>query len=302
MFDSLRTVLRRVQKKVRPPQRKEVVVFDLDGDLDYMALAARCRTQNEFNRLHIGLENVCTPRELADIAKLAKSRKGFAATRSWLKSYRTWTPELFDAPQRYERQAITPHMILYRSPEREAGDKDLLVAFTDNARRLLMPVCVFLQFLDSRSWDVVVLKKCSRNSYLLGLEGIATDFRGLVEFIQTELGTARYRRVMTFGASAGGFAAIWAAILLAAQRGISVGGAPPRAPSPITVEDQCAPQGTDLCFVFASDSVADRRSALALQELVGGRLCPVPGSHRHNPIGPLMKNGKFGEFIDEILA
>lgn len=301
MFDSLRTVLRRVQKKVRPPRRKEVVVFDIGGGFDYPELAARCRTQNEFNRLHIGLENVCTPLELAEIATLAASRKAFPATRAWLKTYRGWTPELFDAPQRFERRAISPHMILYRSKERDPGDKSLLVAFTDNARRLLMPVCVFLQFLDSRSWDVVVLKKCSRNSYLLGLEGIATDFRGLVEFIRTDLGTARYRRVMTFGASAGGFAAIWAAILLQAQRGISVGGSPPRSSSPMTIEDQRAPQGTDLCFVFASDSTVDRQSALALQELFGGRLCPVPGSHRHNPIGPMMKTGKFGAFIDELL-
>ncbi len=192
-------------------------------------------------------------------------------------------------------------MILYQSKERDPGDKSLLIAFTDNARRLLMPVCVFLQFLDSRSWDVVVLKKCSRNSYLLGLEGISTDFRGLVEFIQTTLGTAGYQRVVTFGASAGGFAAIWAAMLLKAQRGISVGGAPPKASAAAADGDQRAPQGTDLCLVFAADSAADHKSALALQDLFGGRLCPVPGSHRHNPIGPLMKNGKFGEFIDELL-
>jgi hypothetical protein len=97
MFASLRTALRGVQKKVRPRQRKEVVVFDIDG-IDYPELAARCRTQNEFNRLHIGLENVCTPLELAEIATLAASRKGFPATRSWLKNYRAWTPDLFDAP------------------------------------------------------------------------------------------------------------------------------------------------------------------------------------------------------------
>jgi hypothetical protein len=161
---------------------------------------------------------------------------------------------------------------------------------------------VFLQFLDSRSWDVVVLIKCSRNSYLLGLEGISTDFRGLVEFVQTTLGTARYRRVMTFGASAGGFAAIWAAILLEAQRGISVGGAPAKASSVATNGDQRTPQGTDLCFVFAADSVADHKSALALEKLFGGRLYPVPDSPRHNPIGPLMKSGKFGDFIDKLLA
>jgi hypothetical protein len=69
----------------------------------------------------------------------------------------------------------------------------------------------------------------------------------------------------------------------------------------VTIGDQRAPQGTDLCAVFAADSAADQQSALALQELFGGSLFPVRGTHRHNPIGPLMKNGQFGEFIDEVL-
>jgi hypothetical protein len=302
MFDYLRTVQRKLQKKLRPRRRKEVVVFDIDGDFDYLELAARCRTQNEFNRLHIGLENVCTPGELAEIAKLAKARKGLAATRSWLKNYQMWTPELFDAPQRFERRAISRHMILYQSPERDACDKDLLVAFADNARRLLMPVCVFLQFLDSPSWDVVVLKKCSRDSYLLGLEDTSVDFSGLIEFIQTTLSPMQYRRVITLGTSGGGFAAILAAHLMGAQRGISIGGSPPKLAQSPTIGKQRASHRTDFCFVFASESAVDHQSALALLGLFGGRLCPVPGTHRHNPIGPMMKNGQFGEFIDEILA
>jgi hypothetical protein len=303
MFDSVRKALRKLKKKLRPRQRKvklnrdEAIVFGIEGSFDYPKLAARCRTQNEFNRLHIGLENVCTPRELANITKLV-----FPATRSWLKHYHTWTPELFDAPQRYERREISPHMILYQSSEADARDKDLLVAFTDNARRLLMPICAFLQFLDSRMWDVVVLKKCSRDSYLLGLEGISTDFCGLVEFVHTTLSPMQYQRVITLGASAGGYAAILAALHLGAERGISISGSPPRTHLAAMVGDRQAAPGTDLCYVFGQDSATDRQSALVLSDLFGGgRLCPVPGVHGHNPLSYLLKNGQFAEFIDKIL-
>jgi hypothetical protein len=256
---------------------------------------------NEYNQLHIGLENVCTPRELAEIAKLARSRWGFKATRSWLKNYQTWTPDLFDSPQGYERRSISRHVIMYQSPERDARGKGLLVAFTGNARRLMMPVCVFLQHLDSRSWDVVVLKKCARNSYQLGLEGISADFPGLIEFIQTTFSSTQYRRVITFGTSGGGFAAILAARLMGAQRGISIGGSAPKIAQSSAIGKQRESDGTDLRFVYASDSAVDHQSALALLDHFGGRLWPVPGTS-HNTIGRMMKTGQFGEFIDEMLA
>src|SRR5262245_35587184 len=109
MFDSVRAALRKLERRLRVRQRSfmlnlaDAVDFHIEGSFDYPKLAARCRTQNEFNRLHIGLENVCTPRELAAIAELVKRRGGFPATRSWLKNYHAWMPALLDAPQRYGR-------------------------------------------------------------------------------------------------------------------------------------------------------------------------------------------------------
>ena len=301
MFDSLRKALRKLRKRLRLRPRDKAAVFEIVGDFNYLELAARCPTQNKLNRLHIGLENVCTPRELAEIDKLARSRREFEATRLWLKKYQMWTPELFDRPQDYGRRTISRHVILYQSPEREACNKDLLVAFAGNARRLMMPVSVFLQFLDCRLWDVAVFKKCTRNSYLLGLEGISADFPGLVDFIETTLAPTKYRRVITLGTSGGGFAAILAARLMGAERGISIGGSLPKVAQSSTIGKQRASDRPDLCFVYASESAVDHQSALALLRFFGGRLCPVPGTS-HNPIGSMMKNGQFGDFIEEMLA
>jgi len=161
---------------------------------------------------------------------------------------------------------------------------------------------VFLQYVDSNLWDVVVLKKCARNSYLLGVEGIASDFFGLVDYVGATVSAAHYRRVMTFGPSGGGFAAAWAAALMGANRGISVCGGVPNPPPSLASEDERPPRGVDLCFVFGADNARDHQSALALMGLFGGRLRPIPGIPNHGVLGRLMKRGQLGEFLDEMLA
>jgi hypothetical protein len=301
MFHYLQQALRRL----RP---KEIILLGIediepDGAFDYLKLASRCRTQNEFNRLHIGLENVLVPLELAYIAMLAKTSEIPEPSRLWLQRIgRKWTPEMFDTPQRYERRSFSRHVILYQNPERDVRNKGLLVAFSGNGRRMMMPISVFLQFLDSRLWDVVVLKKCARNSFLLGLEDVSTDFRGLVEFVETTVSSMQYRRVITLGTSSGGFAATWAAVLMDADRGISVCGRPPSQLPSLPMGYQEAPHGADLCFVYGGDCAQDHLSALALLDLFGGRLRPVPDIDRHGVLGELLKRGQLAEFLDEMLA
>jgi hypothetical protein len=276
--------------------------IELAGRFDYLRRASRCRTQNEFNRLHIELENILTPLELAGIAKLAKMSTSPEPSRLWLERIQKWKPELFESPQGYERRSFSRHVTLYQNPKGEAHDKGLLVAFSGDARRLMMPTSVFLQFVDSRMWDVVVLKKGSRNSYLLGLDSVATDFHGLVEYLQTTFTPAQYRRVMTLGTSSGGFAAAWAAFLMGADRGISVGGGPPRPLPALTAGDQPAPDGVDLCYVYGMDCPQDHQAALLLLDIFGGRLRPVPDIDAHGVLSRLLKSGKLAEFLDEMLA
>lgn len=278
----------------------EFIRSDLErhNGFDYLKLASRCTTQNTFNRLHIELENICTPRELVGIAKLAETSELPTPTFKWLRKIGRWAPNLFNAPQRYDRRLFSWPVMLYQDPEHDMREKGLLVAFSSNARRLMMPISVFLQHVDSRRWDVVVLKK-SAHSYLLGLEGVSTDLRGLTEYVETTLSSRQYRRVITLGVSAGAFAAIWAAVLMGADRGISVGGCPPR-PLPCSMGDQRAPHGADLCFVYGS--AQDHQSALALLDFFGGRLRPVPEVDTHGVLGQLLKRGQFGEFLNEMLA
>ena len=80
-------ILDHVQKTLRVRVLHERTHFDVGNDdsFDYLNSTATRRTQNMFNRLHIELENVCTPRQLVDIAKLAETSGLPPPTRTWLK-------------------------------------------------------------------------------------------------------------------------------------------------------------------------------------------------------------------------
>jgi hypothetical protein len=295
--------------------------------LDYATLAARCRTQNEFNRLHIDLENVLTPAEIAELTQLEEvgpeddavnrevKRSGpkpvgglkRGTLSAWLGRLRNWAPQLFEAPQHYQRRAIADHVTLYHDPACHARDKDLLVAFAGAGRRLLMPIAVFLQFLDSDRWDVVVLKRCPRNSFLLGLGGVSNDFPGLIAYLQAAMSPTQYRRVITLGTCAGGYPALWAALLMNAERGISIGGFPPKpAPSsaqenqPVVYQPSVVPHEVDLRFVYGADYARDHQFAIALSDLFGGQLWPVPDIDKHGVFGVLLRRGQLAPFLEQI--
>ena len=303
MFRNLQQVLR-----WRAPNAFKRSAQEHASSFDYAELASHCRTQNEFNRLHIELENVLTPLELADIAGQADIGAHPRPTHAWIEKIRKWTPQLFDTPQRYRRQKVSEHVILYQDPERPMRDKGLLLAFSGNARRLMVPVSVFLQFVDSCSWDVVVLRKDQRNSYLSGL-GASADFPGLVEYVQAAVGTKAYQRVITLGTSAGGFFAAWAAVLMDAYRGISAGGGlPSTLPSLVQADKSlirtrpATPREADLCFIYGRDHDRDHRSALLLLDLFGGRLLPIPDVQVHGVLGALLKRCELAAFMNEMLA
>ncbi len=148
-----------------------------DGPPDYAALASRCRTKNEFRRLHIDLENTLAPAELREIKKLIDTQGQDAPGRGWMGALQELSPTLFEAPQAYQRHALASRATLYQDPASDVAKKGLLVAFTGDARRLMLPVCVVLQLIDSRRWDVVVLRKTAITPFCRGWRTYRATFR-----------------------------------------------------------------------------------------------------------------------------
>jgi hypothetical protein len=191
---------------------------------EYLPLALECRTQNQFNRLHIHLENILSPREFALLADLAKRQQFPERSRNWLEKIGGLSPSLFDSPQAYSRRALSENVLFYQDPERAPATKTLLVGFAGDARRLMLPIAVFLQCLDARAWDLVLLRKGpQKRPFSKGVEGVSRHLPSVLSYVNRLVAARRYRRIVTLGTSGGGFYAIVAAILLDGASGVSIG-------------------------------------------------------------------------------
>jgi hypothetical protein len=276
---------------------------------EYLPLALRCRSKNEFNLLHIAYENILAPIEFSHFMDLVLTQQLPQRTYEWLRKIAELSPGLYDSPQGFRREILAENVVFYRNPSDDAAAKSLLVGFTGNARRLMMPIAIFLQCLDSRVWDVLLLRKgMEQKSYSDGVHGVADSFPTLIEYVQTAVCVEKYGRVVTYGTSGGGFSAILAAVLMRSARGISVCGASPSLPPEPWLASQLAvlrtyPEGSPhLRYFYGANSPSDIEAALSLQSLFGGELHPVAGVDDHYALKPMLKAGEFPAFLNEVLG
>jgi hypothetical protein len=276
---------------------------------EYLPLALECRTQNQFNRLHIHLENILAPPEFVRLADLARREQLPEQSCNWLKKIAGLSPGLFDQPQAFSRRALSENVLFYQDREREAAGKSLLVGFAGDARRLMLPIAVFLQCFDAHAWDVVLLRKGPNKwPYSKGVEGVSRHLPAALNYVKTSIAAGQYRRIVTLGMSGGGFYAILAAILLDGARGVSIGGALPKTALGFRLRWQLAfhrafaEREPEFKFVYSADHDRDRRAATAMQSAFGGIPCPVAGVADHNPLAPLLARGALAEFLNELLA
>jgi hypothetical protein len=279
-----------------------------DGPLNYTALASNCRTKNEFRRLHIDLENTLAPGEICEIKKLTDVQDPDAPGRLWVGELQKLSPTVFDAPRPYGRRPLSPQATLYQVPSPSRAERGLIVAFSGNARRLMLPTCIILQHLDSRRWDVLVLRKNGGTSFLRGLEGVAKSFPELIRYVQSTVSARRYRRTVALGTSGGGSAAIMAALLLGADRGVSIGGNLMRSHPDKWLQRRiawaglkAAVFGRELWYVYGSDYSPDVEATNALRNRFGGELHPIPGADEHNVLRWLLERGRLAAFLEGII-
>ena len=273
----------------------------------YLALTSRCRTENQLNKLHIDIERLFAPLEICSIADLAKVQQLPPQSGRWLDKISSFSPGIFDSPQRFSRQHLSENVLLFQDTNQDATEKSLLVAFCGNGHRLQMPISLFLQCLDAREWDVVLVHKGpKKRPYIRGVEGVSAHLPGVIRFIRVRTSLAPYKRVTTLGTSAGGYAAILAAILMHAARGISICGSPPQAPLGFwlrwKLRQASAGDKPELEFVHGADFERDHAASLSLLSSFGGRVRSIAGVGDHNVLFALLKRGQLAEFLREVLT
>jgi hypothetical protein len=254
-------------------------------------------------------EEKLTPGEFSELLEAAE---GFRPdTRAWLRKVAAFAPRVQSAPQGFRRSSLHPEIDLYRDPDVPASGKRLLVACSGKGNRLMVPIFSFLQHLPSREFDIVLLRDMRRNHYLTGIPGYAASLPELTARLRADLRPERYKGLLCYGTSMGGFAALRLGLLLRATRAVSVGGRFPWHVNRLTRADGISlPAFDPLCpcvsmeshsAMFAVYSAAHEPDRIDAERLCTmQRVTPVavPGPATHNVIRNLFNDGKLSGFYN----
>lgn len=267
--------------------------------------AARCRTVNEFNRLQIALENRITPLEFGTLAQAVECHDIPSSIRLWIDELgaqlqRSGKP----AHEGFRRSRLKPNLYLY-SDGGPSPAKTLVIAFSGNARRLMMPTATFLQHLDASAFDILFISRHPKSNYRNGICGLATSLEGLIDMLRGLLADVDYKQVMTYGTSSGALPALLAALYLDLDQGVGVGGLSLDHARWRDIQQDTAFQGAlkrwngrpHLIWIYGDQHERDRNAALAIRNVLPVSLHAVGGVREHTALSRYLAAGELREFL-----
>jgi hypothetical protein len=305
----------------------------------YARLVSRCRTINHLNRVHIALAEHLTPAEMAllraeipppsvlwsgALSSTLGRRRGLVgktvrrlrprltfpnASYEWLDEMeRLLAKSGKPSPERFVRRRVAPNVQSFSDGGAKAG-KTLVLGFTGLARRLFMPIPVFLQHLDAERFDLLLLRDPSRRGFRDGLEGVAGGLEGTLDAVGALVRRDDYRAVVALGTSGGGLPAVLTALRLGLDKAVSVSGRGPCDPrwqavgGDALLADLAARAGAEpnVLLVHAADSEPDAVSARSLAAVVPARTFVVRAAGGakvgHNALHPLLLESRLAAFL-----
>ncbi|MEM9576704.1 MAG: non-ribosomal peptide synthetase [Pseudomonadota bacterium] len=153
----------------------------------------------------------CSDSESAGFIESMRIKRAFAQQLAEMRRYLPKHP----AGLKWQRQDIAPGVLLYSDPAVPAQKKDLIVGFSGNRMRLLMPAFRILDALDPEKHDLLLLADHSRNLFRNGIPSVCADVPALGLFISQFCAGGGYNRLLGIGTSGGSLAVV--AMGIAAQ-------------------------------------------------------------------------------------
>jgi hypothetical protein len=300
-------------------QRDEAVLDRSQDRLDrvyrlYRKHLARCRTENQLNRLHIVLGNYMTPMEVRYFKAALADDPSNQAARRWMANLDHFMPIKKARPFEFERRATHRAFTQYTADTASAQQKTLIIAFAGNFHRLMLPTPAFLDCLDPALYDVIMLRDFRRSLFIKGIPGLGGDFFEAMSNLEEHFAPHSYRTIIALGTSGGGVPALLAAILLKASRGISVGGTDfarfsARVKSCGMSDEAYAallasrPEPfPDLFLVYSAGYAHDADAARAMHERVPSQLWEVHDCEGHLLLAQKLEQGKLPAFMAKLLG
>ena len=188
----------------------------------YRRYTKRCRTENQFNRVHIVLDNYMTPAEVRHFAAALAAEPAESPSRRWIATLQGSMPVKAARPVEFQRHEHARGVTHYTASAFPDAEKTLIIGFSGIHHRLMMPTAWLLDCLNPRLYDVLVLRDFSRRSFAAGLPRLGNDLLEALSGLRKHCDPRAYRKAASLGTSAGGVPAIIAAIALGLDRGIAL--------------------------------------------------------------------------------
>lgn len=303
----------------------------------YRRAARRCRSFNQLNALHIALDNRMTPLELMALREgqgrwfLLRTllQRGRHLLQQALRRDDTvttpdtqrdrWLRKLLDLyaqaanpqPEPYRRRKLSRHLKLY-SADGERRDKTLLICFVGSSQRPFLPLPVFLQHVDAKRHDVLLVGYPRGKGLREGLPELAGTFEESIDKLRDVAQLDAYRRCVALGTSGGGTPALLTALRLGLPAALSAGGGSP------TDKRWFAALGEDVgdvarryaaaltrpphvMLAFGVDAQKDVAAAEAFAQCVPADLRPISDARRevpHNVFQLLISRRRLRGFLE----
>lgn len=317
----------------------------------YERLLETCGSENQRNRVHILLENRMTPEELVALrahyvssgepgrAELAARRalgKGARLlphrsappetvdsrlSRATIEHTQSWIGRLYGlflhagdpAPVACTRRHLRHDVVVF-SDGGPRERKTLLLCFSGNAHRMMLPMPVFLQNLRPPDVDVVWLRTQRGQGYRTGIRGISDSLATSIEGLRILLKPEVYRRLAVMGTSGGGLPAIMTGLQLGADAVLSVGGNNPHderwsahgdgtgVPERLRQLSEPLARRPDICLVHGANHGNDAVSAAAVAAILPRtRTVSVRGAD-HNALVPLLQRRRLRALFESTIV
>ena len=180
----------------------------------------------------------------------------------------------------------------------------------------MMPIPAFLQYIDEKIYDVLVLVDPSKLCYHSGIPDFGFTLEESINNLSDIISTKKYEQITTFGASGGGCASLYVGAYLNAKKAISVG-----ACHPLDYEDtklrlseknltgsefdkllsmRRNEYQTNIKVIYSDRHDGDKKSAINFtKHLINVNLFPIDGES-HNALEELRIKQKLKLLMDDL--
>lgn len=311
----------------------------------YRRLTRGCQSLNQLNAVHLALEFRMTPLDVMSIwsglmldarpgwperarlwllrrsarlpllgktrllLRLLAARRLHTHQRVWISKHRRRLKLAGDMPPvPFVRRRLRRAVSLYEDGGDRHG-KTLLICFSGNARRMMMPTPLFLQHIDPRAVSIGYLMTERHHGYRNGVLGVGDSLESAIDGLVDLLCLREYKRVAVAGASGGGLPAILAGLRLGADAVLAAG---PNNPNDHRWAKFMNDEGAASLFhrfmndsrsmpaihlVHGADSKKDIEAAMAIASFIAVQSVTSVSGADHGCLNQLVERRQFGRLL-----